>query len=123
MTLNATLFVQMINFIIAYIIIDRLLLRKSVKIIQHERSEQDDLMKDIQLQRDRVSGKQEDKQAKCEGFCVQFEAQSPHILIPPSFKDFEKDVEVPKKPSMQDIKYYADDLEALLVKKVMHANK
>lgn len=55
MTINGTLFVQMINFLIAYLLIDRFLLRTAVKVIQHEHTEYNQLISDVKQEQENVS--------------------------------------------------------------------
>ncbi len=123
MTLNGTIIIQIFNFIIAYLIIDRLLLRKSVALIQQERWQQDSLMKDIQIERTRVSENKAEKKMEWEQFCQQFKQESPKIISQPSFTKFEQKVAPSKKPSSTDVKHFATELEKLLIEKVTHVSK
>ncbi len=115
MTLNGTIIVQLINFIIAYFIIDRLLLRKAVALIQQECTEQDNLMKDIQKERDYVSDNEEQKKLEWEQFFQQFKQESPKIIERPSFKKFERIPKIGEKLPSIEVKRTTNELKDLLI--------
>lgn len=118
MTLNGTLLIQGINFIIAYFIIDRLLLRKAVKQIQEEQRRQETLMKDIQIERDQVATQEEQKKVEWQNFRLQFEKKSPSLIERPSFKEFTKKPKLPEELTETEIAQTAQHLEKLIIKKV-----
>ena len=116
MTLNATLLVQIINFFFAYLLIDRILLRKVVGIIQHDRQEKSTLMKDIELQRDKVAGREQVKADKWGKFRGQFLEKIPLLKEPPTMKK----VTIPLKFAISpaDIEWYAGQLKNVLIERV-----
>ena len=64
MTINGTLIIQFFNFFLAYFLIDRILLKKAVPIIQNMRQEQATLMKEIQEEQDHLTEKELLKEKK-----------------------------------------------------------
>lgn len=82
MTLNGTLFVQMINFALVYVVLDRLVFRRALASIVHEDTEYAHMRADLaavmaqqyDLERERVSAWQE--------FGKQFKAEAPEIIVP-----------------------------------------
>ncbi len=122
MTINATLIIQMVHFIIAYFIIDRLLLRKAVGIIDHERSTQEVLMKEIESERETVAHKEQEKESLWHQFRKRFLLDSPSIIEFPVFQDYEKTISPLSTFSKEEIKRYAPDLEQIVIKKVTNAD-
>lgn len=118
MTLNATLFLQIFHFILAYFILDRLLLRKAVDIIQKEQADQEALMNGIQKERDAVAEKQEQKQIDWQRYQNQFMEKIPQPIIQPKLTLFEKKTVSIPEVSENEINRYAHELKSLLIEKV-----
>jgi len=116
MTLNATVLVQIVNFIIAYYIIDRVFLRKAVAIVLHERTEHATLMKDIELQREKVAEREQTKASRWQLFRKQFQQKSPQFKEPA----VQKEIKIPLKTTVSpaDVEWYADHLKSTLIAKV-----
>lgn len=60
--LNGTLFIQILNFVFVYILVDRILLKKAVKLIYQEQDEQANLMTDIAQKRNEVLAQENEMQ-------------------------------------------------------------
>jgi hypothetical protein len=121
MTLNATLFFQIINFIIAYYIIDRVFLRKAVAIIQRERTEYATLMKDVQLQREKVAEREHTKIARWLQFREQFMQKVPSLQE----RLVMREISIPLKENVSpaDVEWYAEQLKDTLIARVGNVSK
>ncbi|MGE0207156.1 MAG: hypothetical protein AB7R69_04905 [Candidatus Babeliales bacterium] len=118
MNLNGTVFVQIINFFIAYIIIDRILLRRAIFFIQKENADQASLMKDIQQERDIVEQKQRIKDNDWLHFCKEFGKKSPGQPVFPSAQEFVQPLSPVSKPDQQHIDSSINNLTNFIEKKV-----
>ena len=120
MTLNATLLVQIFHFLIAYLILDRLFLRKAVGIIQQEKAEQDALMQEIQKERDAVAQKHAQKEKAWQGFQQQFAKETPRLIQRPRFSEHQKEMPYHEEPTKNEVQESAALLQELLTQKVTH---
>lgn len=115
MMLNATMIVQFVNFFMAYLLIDRILLRKAVSIIQQERQEQATLMEEIQHERDHVNSKKALKIEKWHAIRKIFAKRIPKKRELP-------EVKIPEislgSVSSAEIDRYRDQVEKVLIRRV-----
>lgn len=82
MTINLTLVVQIIHFIIAYFIISRILLKPAIAIIKDEKKERDDFSRLILNTEADIKSKELLKKSLWQGSLRQFKASQPDIEKP-----------------------------------------
>jgi hypothetical protein len=116
MVLNATMLVQFINFFIAYLLIDRILLRKAVSIIDQNRREKAELMEKIQHERELVNDRQALKVEKWSAMRKVFAKHAPKKQEFPEIKIPEVSLKVSMEPGELD--RCCDRVETMLIKRV-----
>lgn len=115
--LNVTLIIQLFNFFLAYVLIDRVLLRKAVSIIQTTRQDQDLLMEEIEQERERLTKKELLKEKKWCDFKKIFAQKIPKKQEVPSVKI--PDISLEVSMSRSEIDRSSDYLEKIVVQKVI----
>lgn len=119
--INATLFVQIVNFGIAYLLLNRWLLRPGVAIIQKEEDQHSALMKAIQKERDIVLQKEASLLTTWQAFRSFFAQKSPKPFKPYLIELSEiGDLEPPKKLSSEEKKQAISVIEDIIIKTVSH---
>lgn len=87
MMINATLLVQLLNFLIAYTLIDRFLLRRCVAMVEDERHSEEALRNSIALEKTQLLRQEDLKKSmwqQCQSFFAKnipsiIQAKRPHI--------------------------------------------
>ena len=116
MMLNATIIVQFVNFFVAYLLIDRILLRKAVSIIQQERQEHATLMAEIQHEREHVNNREVLKVEKWHAIRKIFAKRIPKKQELPEVKIPEVTLDV--SVSSAEMDRYRDQVEKVLIRRV-----
>jgi hypothetical protein len=106
MTINLTLFFQLLHFLCAYLLIDRLLLRKVVSIITEEQLAQEQLMKAIACERQEVAQKELLKNEQWLAYQEDFLKHAPT-----------RETHVPSSPDSLNL---TPELDAALQKELQH---
>lgn len=117
MMLNATLLVQACNFFIAYLIIDRLLLRPTIRVIANEEQERSLLLKEINHEQEIVIQYQERKLHEWQTFQSSFASHIPHLAEIVSITEMPSMI-ISQEPELHEVKTAIRDLEQFLITRI-----
>jgi hypothetical protein len=119
MNINFTLFIQAFNFFIAYFLITKFFLRPALAVVVQENSEQENLEKDVAVEKNKLLKKREEKQEMwraCQAYCNQ---QKPDIEIKKRETSFAQVTGKSQVPSAKEIEKLTSKLAELLKSKVI----
>jgi hypothetical protein len=122
MIVNFTLIMQMVHFAFAYYLIDRILMRKVVRTIQHDQHEEEQLQTSIDQELKTITILEAQKKESWQKIRQNIHAHAPkeqgicmHQAIEPLLK--EESVLEPTR-----VKKYRDELSQFIVQKVSRVN-
>ncbi len=121
MNINATLIIQAINFLIAYLLLRTILLKPAIHVIQADQLAQDNQHKAIAEGEKRAAQKEQEKEKAWRGYQYYFLEKTPEV-IKPELMVFQRISPELKRPVVADevILQLIDKTQSGLIKKVMH---
>ena len=119
MNINFTLVVQLINFFIAYILIERLLLRPAVAIIREEDEERFKLQNLVAFNKERLEQKEFDKQQEWRSLQEIFAKSIPRTITP-ELEVIKQVMIEPQSPDHQTVQKTIQEGTNFLIAKVGH---
>ena len=121
---NLTIFIQVFNFFIGFILIKNLLLKPAVKYLQTEEVKKDNLSKDISNQKKLLEQKIETKKETWKTYQEHFSKTCPKPVDKEVFalQKERKEPEVPQIPE-DKIEQLSQQIEKALVERVEHVRE
>lgn len=120
--INATLIIQVCNFLIAYSVLRRFLLKPVVRVIEQEKMEMHSLITTVDARRVIVAQKETEKKERWMGYQKEFSSMAPSFLLSEDryvFKHISPDFS-PEMLSDQMIKTMTANVTRSLMDRVVH---
>ncbi len=119
MEINATLFVQMFNFIIAYILIDRIIVRLATAIVQAEDRKLGTLESEVAEQEKRIAGRVRYNEDDWVILQKRLQSECPHVTVGQNVHaPYEAPPSLPHS-SQRDVEHLVEPLKNSLISAVM----
>jgi len=121
LNINATFFIQLIHFLIGYIIIERLLLSPWVKVIHNESNQIHEQEKLVTIAQERLFQKEQFKQEQWREFQIAFAQAMPHVHLEPKVAHVKKAQELSaQKIDPMCLDATKKEIEQLLIARLAH---
>ena len=119
-SLNLTLLVQIINFLIAYFFLTRFLLKPALNLFQEDLSKRTSLKNNVIKIQDKVLRKEEHKALEWKKYQEYFKNHMPKIVYDQNLKLDALSIERVDKLKYEDLEKMASDISLILKSKVIN---
>lgn len=119
-SLNLTLLVQIINFLIAYFFLTRFLLKPALNLFQEDLSKRTSLKNNVIKIQDKVLRKEEHKALEWKKYQEYFKNHMPKIVYDQNLKLDALSIEKVDKLKYEDLEKMASDISLILKSKVIN---
>jgi F0F1-type ATP synthase membrane subunit b/b' len=122
MDINVTFFVQAFHFLIAYSILEKLLFKPTVKTIQQEQKQYNDLITTINAQQKLLKDKEELKQQEWRNVKTIFAEMIPHVTTHKKFALRSRIGKSEIQITQQEQQDYEQSLQKVILKRLRHVS-
>ena len=121
MNINVTLLIQAGNFLLAYFILDRFLLRSAIAVVDHEQEQERSITTRIEHVNERIEQQEQEKEQRWHACRSKFTIPDINKLAGPT--EFTYPEQIPYKDPEPIIKHaLVKELQSVVAKRIAHAH-